>query len=113
MTDKRPELPESGPAAPPRDNGELAFDAPWQGRALALAVHLCENGHFEWREFQQALIREIGTWEAAHADGERYRYWDHWQAALERLVARKHSCSPEELNARAREISARPHGWDH
>ena len=28
----------TGPAALPRDNGELIFAAPWEGRAVALAV---------------------------------------------------------------------------
>ena len=33
-------LDSSGPAAPPRDNGELVFAAPWESRAFGLALAL-------------------------------------------------------------------------
>ncbi|GAA3629317.1 hypothetical protein GCM10022223_53610 [Kineosporia mesophila] len=45
----------------PRSNGELVFDAPWQGRIFGLVVSLCESGLFAWDEFKAHLIREIGT----------------------------------------------------
>jgi hypothetical protein len=32
--------------APPRDNGELTFEAPWQGRAFGMAVALQEKESF-------------------------------------------------------------------
>ena len=40
-------------------NGELNFEAPWQGRVFAMANALCDAGLFEWSEFQQSLIDEI------------------------------------------------------
>lgn len=107
------ELPVDGPAAPPRRNGELAFDEPWQGRSMALAVYLCEQGRFRWSDFQQALIRRIGAWEqTAEPERGEYRYWDHWQSALEDVLTAA-AVEPETLVARAVEISRRPHGWDH
>src|SRR5262249_16430015 len=45
----------SGPAAPPRDNGELVFAAPWESRAFGLALALNEAGLIDWEEFRQAL----------------------------------------------------------
>jgi hypothetical protein len=62
-------LDSSGPAAPPRDNGELVFAAPWESRAFGLALALNEAGLIEWEDFRRALIREIGAWEAAHPSG--------------------------------------------
>ena len=32
------------PAAPPRDNGELVFEAPWESRAFGVAVALHDAG---------------------------------------------------------------------
>lgn len=48
-----------GAAALPRSNGELVFDAPWQGRLFGLVVHLCRAGAFEWDEFKEHLIAAI------------------------------------------------------
>ena len=45
-----------GPGALPRDNGELVFAAPWEGRALALAVALVERLDLPWDAFRQRLI---------------------------------------------------------
>jgi nitrile hydratase accessory protein len=49
-----------GTIALPRSNGELIFDAPWQGRLFGLVVHLCKSGAFEWDEFKAHLIAVIG-----------------------------------------------------
>ena len=51
-----------GPAAPPRANGELVFAEPWESRAFAMAVALCEAGMFTWPQFQAALIARIASW---------------------------------------------------
>ena len=40
-----------GELALPRSNGELVFDAPWEGRAFGIAVALNESGAYEWGEF--------------------------------------------------------------
>ena len=69
----------TGSAALPRRNGELVFEAPWQGRALAMALAVVERRGLDWREFQQRLIAEI----AARPEAP---YYDCWVAALERLV---------------------------
>jgi nitrile hydratase accessory protein len=106
-------LPESGPAAPPRRNGELVFEAPWQSRAFSLAVALCEQGRFAWPEFQQRLIAELAEHEAARAEGEPYRYWSCWLEALESLAADKGWAAPEVVAERERALAARPRGHDH
>ena len=64
----------------PRDNGEVVFEAPWQGRVLALAVGLVDHYGLDWDDFRQRLIAEI----AAAPDRP---YYEAWTAALESLVA--------------------------
>jgi len=49
----------AGVHALPRSNGELIFDAPWQGRLFGLVVHLCQAGTFEWDAFKTHLIAVI------------------------------------------------------
>ena len=80
----------TGSAAPPRRNGELVFDAPWQGRAFGMAVGVVKHLGLEWKAFQQRLIAEI----AAHPDAP---YYDCWVAALERLVLDYGAVTAEEL----------------
>ena len=73
----------------PRDEGGPVFAEPWQAQAFALAVKLSEQGHFTWKEWAAALAGEL---EAAAARGEPddgSHYYDHWLAALERLVEAK------------------------
>jgi len=64
----------------PRRNGELVFDAPWQGRVFALADAVVEQAFGGDREpFRQELIRAIA------AEPGR-PYWESWTTALEALV---------------------------
>lgn len=72
-------LAAEGADALPRINGELAFDAPWQGRALAMAVLLVERHGLPWEHFRSRLI-------AAIADDPERPYWDSWVAALDELA---------------------------
>jgi nitrile hydratase accessory protein len=102
-----------GPAAPPRLNGELVFEAPWQGRVFGLTHALCDADLFSWDDFQATLIQEIGAWERAGTDDAPYRYWERWLAATERLLADRGLCASGLLEAKTRELAARPHGHDH
>ncbi|HEX5613807.1 MAG TPA: nitrile hydratase accessory protein [Acidimicrobiia bacterium] len=72
---------EEGLADPslPRDNGALVFDAPWQGRALAMAVLTVERTGRQWDDFRRHLIACIDD------DPER-AYWESWVVALDRFV---------------------------
>jgi nitrile hydratase accessory protein len=82
----------SGTAALPRDNGELVFEAPWQGRALGMAVAVVERLGLEWDEFRQRLIAAIGE------DPDR-PYYESWVAALETLVVERGVVGAEELTS--------------
>ena len=84
----------AGSTAVPRRNGELVFDAPWQGRVFGMAVALSEQGVFAWEEFRHALIRKIAT---AEARGGDFRYYDAWLAAFEGVLAGRGILRPEEV----------------
>jgi nitrile hydratase accessory protein len=70
----------AGPEAPRRADGELVFEAPWQGRAVAMALGLVERLGVGWEEFRRRLVAEIA------AQPER-PYYESWLAALESLAA--------------------------
>lgn len=106
-------LDTDGPAAPPRPNGELLFEAPWEARLFGITMSLFEAGLFEWEEFRELLIDEIQSWEAAAHPAEDWRYYQCWAAAFERLLAGKSLCRAAELQARTSEFATRPHGHDH
>ena len=105
-------LDATGPAAPPRQNGELVFGAPWESRLFGLTMALLQAGVFDWEEFRTQLIVAIAEWERQPGHGA-WRYYERWQVALERLLAAKRLCSPGELAARTAVLAARPAGHDH
>ena len=102
-----------GPAAPPRKNGELVFEAPWESRLFGVTLVLCERGVFAWEEFRRLLMDEIARWEAGGHDPATWSYYGCWQSAFERLLAAKGVCRGAELEARVCELATRPTGHDH
>ena len=107
------ELAITGPAAPPRANGEMVFDAPWESRLFGVTMALVEDERFAWSDFQERLIAAVGRWEAEHPDGEGYRYYERWAEALESLLDDLGIVASETTDARARALAARPAGHDH
>ena len=101
----------SGIAEPPMANGELVFEAPWQGRVFGMARALSEAGLYSWDEFREYLIEAIAERDR-EGEGD-YAYYDHFLAALEKLLADKKLVTPEPLQARCTEFLERPHGHDH
>ncbi len=81
-----------GPAALPRDNGELVFAAPWEGRAVAIAVALVDRLDLPWDAFRLRLIDAI-------ADDPDRPYYESWAAALEALVVSLDLATPDALIA--------------
>ena len=73
----------------PRDTGGPVFAEPWEAQAFALAVRLSEQGHFTWKEWAAALARELKAAADRGEPDDGSRYYQHWLAALERLVASK------------------------
>ena len=81
----------------PRDADGPVFAEPWQAQAFALAVQLHERHAFTWSEWAQALSAELAA--AGPAD-DGSRYYEHWLAALERLVMAKRLAGVEALRDR-------------
>jgi len=73
----------------PRDGGGPVFAEPWQAQAFALAVKLSEQGHFTWKEWAAALADELQSAAQRGEPDDGSRYYEHWLAALERLVTAK------------------------
>ena len=107
------ELDLEGPAAPPRANGELVFDEPWQGRAFGLAMALTEGGVVPYDAFRDRLIARIAVWEAAPPAGEPYVYYAHWLQALEDVLAERALVDTADVDARSAAYEVRPAGHDH
>ena len=111
----------AGAAAPPMINGELAFDAPWQGRVFGMARGLAEHGVFEWDAFRARLIEEIASFDSAldrsavesGVATPGFEYYEHFLRALESLLVDRSIIAPGELSARVRAFGERPHGYDH
>ena len=77
-----------GTTALPRKSGELLFHDPWEGEAFAMAVSLCEQGCYDWIEFQAQLIQQVAI--ADQQDPEsRATYYESWLRAFEKLLQAK------------------------
>jgi nitrile hydratase accessory protein len=98
----------------PRDEGGPVFAEPWQAQAFALAVRLSEQGHFTWKEWAAALAGELKAAADRGEPDEGSRYYHHWLAALERLVAEKgltnHAAMVARKEAWAEAYRRTPHG---
>jgi nitrile hydratase accessory protein len=102
-------------AAPlPRDADGPVFAEPWQAQAFAMAVALHQRGVFTWPEWAAALAAEIARARAAGDPDDGSRYYEHWLAALERLVLAKGVAEAGALGRRKdawdRAARATPHG---
>jgi len=58
------------------------FAEPWEARIFSLVVTLHRAGAFEWKQFQELLVDEIGRSEAS---GRPHPYYLNWAMAAERL----------------------------
>jgi nitrile hydratase subunit beta len=91
--------------SPPRDNGEILFQRPWEGRAFGMAIALSKKGFYEWEDFRQALIVSIAEWEATHSqDDPDWDYYLRWLSSLEKLVLDACLVSEQELDERTRQV---------
>jgi nitrile hydratase accessory protein len=98
----------------PRDEGGPVFAEPWQAQAFAIAVKLSEQGHFTWKEWAGALANELQAAARRGEPDDGSRYYEHWLAALETLVAAKGLADPIALHTRKEAWAAAyrntPHG---
>jgi nitrile hydratase accessory protein len=96
---QRPENLAALPRLPGDESGPV-FAEPWQAQAFALAVKLSAQGHFTWREWAAALAAELKAAADRGEPDDGSRYYEHWLAALERLVTAKGLSDPAALLAR-------------
>jgi len=98
----------------PRDEGGPVFKAPWEAQAFAMTLSLHTRGVFTWREWADTLAAELATAAARGEPDDGTRYYQHWLAALEKLVAAKQLVPDAELARRIDEwdaaARATPHG---
>ena len=78
--------------------------APWQAQIFAIVVSLAERGRFPWPEFQRRLAAAIAAATAAEQGADRY--YEHWLAAAEGLIAELDLVDAGELRARIAELDA-------
>lgn len=88
------------------DDEESTFDSPAQARAFGLVVALSREGIFEWDAFQQQLIDQIKADDGSLAMETEEAYYDHWIAALERLLRETDAISSGELEERAEKFAS-------
>ena len=79
---------------------------------MALSLH--ERGIFTWPEWSRALARQLAAAVARGEPDDGTHYYEHWLAALERLVAEKKVVGERELEQRVDDwdaaARATPHG---
>lgn len=103
----------SPPPDAPDDSGRV-FREPWEAQAFAMTLSLHQQGLFTWSEWTSALAAQLSAAQATGEPGRADRYYHHWLAALEALVAAKGAASPQELNTYQRAwqhaVARTPHG---
>ncbi len=80
----------------PRKNGELVFDAPWEGRAFGMAVIMHDKGAYQWNDFRDRLIEELG-------DGAT-PYYEGWLSAFQSVLLAQRIIERSEIDARAEDF---------
>ena len=73
----------------PHDEGGPVFREPWEAQAFAMTLALYRRGLFTWPEWAATLAAEITRAQQAGDPDTGETYYQHWLAALERLVAEK------------------------
>jgi len=73
----------------PKEQDGPVFAEPWEAQAFTLAVKLCEQGHFTWKEWAAVLGDELRAAAERGEPDDGSRYYHHWLATLERLVISK------------------------
>ena len=92
----------------PLDAEGPVFREPWEAQAFAIVLTLYQRKHFTWPEWVEALSSEIKNAESHGAPGLDPTYYQHWLAALEKLLVAKNLARQAELHARKSELEANP-----
>ena len=79
----------AGRTALPRDNGELVFEEPWQGRALGMGVVVLERTGASWEQFRRHLVAAIREHPPEPGESAATAYYAAWLDALKALLAER------------------------
>jgi nitrile hydratase accessory protein len=92
--------------APPRKNGELDFQEPWESLSFGMALALYEEKSFtSWEDFRSRLIQNIAAFENSEKkDSHDWNYYEHWLAALEQLVVETGMLDKHDIETRSNEF---------
>jgi hypothetical protein len=74
----------------PRDNGELVFDEPWQGRLLGMAVVVLERTGATWADFAGHLAVAIAARPYDPGEPPATAYYSALLEALEAFATERH-----------------------
>lgn len=83
-----------------------AFAEPWQAQLFAITLAMHEAGHFSWPEWVGYLSQAIRDAQAEGDPDLGDTYWQHWLAALERLLREKELAGPLQLASHREAIRA-------
>ena len=92
----------------PLDAEGPVFREPWEAQAFAIVLTLYQRKHFTWPEWVDALSGEIKNAKSHSGSGLEPTYYQHWLAALEKLLIAKDLARQAELDARKTELEANP-----
>jgi nitrile hydratase accessory protein len=79
----------AGHAPLPRDNGELVFEEPWQGRALGMGVLVLERTGASWAELRRHLVEALSRRPPRPAESAATTDYTAWLDALEALLGER------------------------
>ena len=79
----------AGRTALPRDNGELVFEEPWQGRALGMGVVVLDRTGASWAEFRRHLVAAIRQRPPEPGESAASAYYAAWLDAVEALLTER------------------------
>ncbi|WP_439815434.1 nitrile hydratase accessory protein [Zavarzinia sp. CC-PAN008] len=84
----------------------VAFAEPWAARAFGLTLALAEAGLFTLKDFQQALIDDIGAYEKAGCIADETTYYTRWIGALAALLRARDLLPEDRLQALEAHLAA-------
>lgn len=82
-------------------NGDPVFAEPWEARVFALVVSTHQQGLFEWKDFQQLLVKEIRH---SEKHGESRPYYLNWALAAEKLFESLGSLQHSDVDQRVSDL---------
>ncbi|MED4971054.1 nitrile hydratase accessory protein [Parageobacillus toebii] len=89
---------------PKRKEEEPLFNALWEARVFAMAVHLYEKGvYHDWEVFRDRFISEIAVAERLPEE-ERPTYYENWLSAFEKMLIGEGILTEEQINQRIKEL---------